>query len=108
MSANLGRKEQKQAAVHSKVWKELPLNLYTTNTVPSVLRRYRKEVYMVNLSGISWATDILYGKRPIPTYPSPDKESTGFQDILDQAIEERRAYEGDEGDSGYTKVHQIW
>ena len=52
---------------------------------------------MINLSGISWATDILYGKRPIPTYPSPDKESKGFQDILDKAIEEGRAYEKEKG-----------
>lgn len=42
-----------------------------------------------NISGAARAADILTGRKPIPTYKAQEP-STGFQDILDAEIEERR------------------
>lgn len=42
-----------------------------------------------NILGAAWVADILTGRKPIPTYKAQEP-STGFQDILDAEIEERR------------------
>ena len=60
---------------------------------------------MNKLNGISRDTDILYGKRPTPTYPVPDNKSEGFQECLDAAVE--RTKHG-KISNNYQGLHTLW
>lgn len=41
--------------------------------------------------GLPWALDVLYGRRPIPTYPSKETHEENFKDYLDKAMEVEHA-----------------
>ena len=60
---------------------------------------------MKQLNGISRDTDILYGKRPTPTYSVPDNKSEGFQECLDAAVE--RIKHG-KTSNNYQGLHTLW
>ena len=50
---------------------------------------------MVNISSLFWATDVLYGKKPIPTNKTTKDNSDDFAKILDaeeQALRKEREH----------------